>query len=117
MQTEKSGKLENPANEPFQRQTHPPGRILMVDNDPRVGGAGAKALAQQGYEVDFASDGEAGWKKLQTDHYHLLIIENELPGLTGVGLVKKLHTACMPLPVIMTIWTLLRGDPPNTRGS
>jgi len=39
----------------------------------------------------------------------LLIIKNDLPELTGVRLLKKLRSACMPLPVIMVIETMPLG--------
>lgn len=78
----------------------------MVANGPSVCDSNAELLRQHGYAIDIASDGEAGWQKLLTNSYHLLITENNLPGLTGVGLVKKLRHACMPLPVIMVIEVL-----------
>ncbi len=78
----------------------------MVANDPGLCDRNAEGLRQNGYNVDFASDGDAGWGKLQINHYDLLITENDLPGMTGVGLVKKLRAACMPLPIVLTIETL-----------
>lgn len=70
-------------------------------------------LRRHGYEVSTTGDGEAGWEELQTHHYHLLITENELPGLTGVGLVKKLRAAAMPLPVILVTATLPSWESPE----
>ena len=32
-----------------------------------------------------------------------MITENELPRLSGVGMVKKLRSACMSLPVIIAV--------------
>jgi len=66
----------------------------------------ADGLRRQGYVADTAADAETGWAELQTHRYNLLITENDLPGLTGVGLLKKLHSACMSLPVIIAIETL-----------
>ena len=63
-------------------------------------------LRRHGYEVSIANDGNAGWEELQINRYNLLITENELPRLTGVGLVKKLRSACMPLPVIIAVGIL-----------
>lgn len=92
---------ESLADGSLQCQSYPPGRILIVDDDTCLGELNAEVLRRHGYEVKTARDGQAGWEELQTNHYHLLITENDLPGLTGVGLVKKLRSACMPLPVIM----------------
>ena len=94
-------KPDSLADDSFPRQSYPPGRILIVNDDTCLGELNAEALRQHGYDANTASDGQAGWEELQTNHYHLLITENDLPGLSGVGLVKKLRAACMPLPVIM----------------
>ena len=106
MQTEKSGWLANSVSESLQCQTDPPLRILMVDGDSHRCRLNAEVLRRQNYEVNTAADGQAGWEELQTNRYHLLITESDLPRLTGVGLVKKLYSACMPLPVIVVTGTL-----------
>jgi len=76
----------------------------MVNDDPQE--FIARPLRQYGYKVVVAGDGEAAWQQLQINHYNLLITENELPGASGVGLLKKLRAACMFLPVIVAIETL-----------
>ncbi len=78
----------------------------MVADDPRHCELNAERLRQQGYLVGLAGGSEAGWEKLQTNRYHLLIAEHDLPGLAGVGLLRKIRSACMPLPVIMVVKTL-----------
>jgi DNA-binding response OmpR family regulator len=106
MKIGKSHKLESLTSVSLQCQPYLPGRILMVDDDPYLRQLNAEGLRRHGYEVNMAADGETGWEELQCNRYNLLITENDLPRLTGVGLVKKLRSACMPLPVIMAITTL-----------
>jgi DNA-binding response OmpR family regulator len=103
MQTEKSGKLENSADESLQCETYSPARILIVDDDRSLCEFNAEGLRRHGYEVGIASDGKVGWEELQANRYNLLITENDLPRLTGVGLVKKLRSASMSLPVIIAV--------------
>lgn len=76
-------------------------RILVADADPFFRHRNAEALIRNGYEVNAVQDGMAVWEELELNHYHLLIVENKLPRLTGLEIVRKLHSACMPLPVIM----------------
>jgi len=83
--------------------SHPPCRLLAVAEGPCLCEFTAEILQPHGYEVDIARDGEAAWRKLQTRPYNLLLIENDLPGLDGVELLKKLRSAAMPLPVVMVI--------------
>jgi DNA-binding response OmpR family regulator len=113
MQNEKSLGPGNRAIASFQCPTYPPLRILMVDDDPYLCEINAEVLRRHSYEINTVRDGEAGWDELQTNHYHLLITENDLPRLTGVGLVKKLRAACMPLPVIMVTGPLPTWESPH----
>jgi DNA-binding response OmpR family regulator len=68
-------------------------------------------LARSGYHVDTAEDGKAGWEALHAvrhapENYDLLITDHNMPGLTGLALIKKLRDASMPLPVIMATGAL-----------
>jgi DNA-binding response OmpR family regulator len=91
---------------PLQCETNPPCRILVVNDDAGILRLNVEGLRRHGYEVGVAEDSYAGWLELQTKSYNLLITENELPGMSGVGLVRKLRLANMPLPVIIAIETM-----------
>jgi DNA-binding response OmpR family regulator len=78
-----------------------PHRILVVEEDGDLRRLYAEALAGPGYHVDAVEDGIAAWEALQTNRYHLLITENELPNLSGIQLVEKARAAWMTLPVVM----------------
>ena len=83
------------------RPANPIQRILVVDDDSFFCHRNAEVLIRHGYEVNATEDAEAGWEELQTNRYHLLITENELPVLTGLELVRKMRSARMAMPVIM----------------
>ena len=90
-------------------------RILVVEDDRNIRQINAMVLNHSGYEVDTAEDGNAGWKALHAvrhapDCYDLLITDHNMPGLTGVALVKKLRDVRMMLPVIMATGTLPSED-------
>lgn len=106
METRKSDQWEISTSASRHGQTDPPGRILLLDADPCLCEFNAEALRRHGFVANTAPDAETGWEKLQTNRYNLLIAENDLPGLTGVGLIKELHSACMFLPIIIVIGTL-----------
>ena len=95
----------------LQREPNPPHRILVVDDEPEVRRLNVKVLTRSGYKVDTAEDGMAGWKALHAarhapESYALLITDHDMPGLTGLALVKKARAAHMALPVIMATGTL-----------
>ncbi len=90
-----------PASTSVQYQANLRHRILVIDQDRDLRLMYTEALAHPCYHVDAAEDGAAGWEALQVNRYNLLITENDMPRLTGVDLVRKLHSARMGLPVIM----------------
>jgi DNA-binding response OmpR family regulator len=100
---------------PFKRQAKSTCRILVVEDDPDIRDFNAEVLHSAGYQVDTAEDGLAGWKVLQAARYSpksydLLITDHDMPGLTGLALVKKLREVHMVLPIIMASGILPTND-------
>lgn len=93
-----------PANASLMK-INPPRHILVVDDKPLILHLTALVLTDSGYEVDSAEDGAVAWDRLQLNSYDLLITDNEMPNVSGVELLKKLHDARMSLPVIMVTGT------------
>jgi len=100
-----SGKGE-PAIAPAEVGSNPSHRILVVDDDSSIRQLNTEVLMDSGYEVDAAADGADAWQVIITNHYDLLITDNNMPGLTGIDLLRKLRSAHMALPVIMATTTL-----------
>ena len=76
-------------------------RILVVEDDHDIRRLNAEVLARSGYQVDAAEDGAAAWDALQVKDYDIMVTDNDMPKLTGVELLHKLHSAQIALPVIM----------------
>jgi DNA-binding response OmpR family regulator len=103
------------AGVPVQCQMKLPNRILVVGDDPDIRCLNAEVLKNSGYEVDTVEDGKAGWEALHAtrhapESYALLITDHDMPGLSGLALVKKLRGARMALPVIMATGRLPEVD-------
>ena len=77
-------------------------RILVVEDDAEIRSVEAALLRAKGYTVDVAEDGEAGWRKLNAAPYDLLITDHQMPRLSGMELIWRLHDAGFTLPVVMT---------------
>jgi DNA-binding response OmpR family regulator len=91
---------------PLPGQKRPPYRILVVEDDPGILCLNTEMLICSGYHVDAAVNGAVAWDALQLNSYDLLITDHNMPELSGVELLKNLHTARMDLPVIMATGTL-----------
>lgn len=93
-----TGKSDNAA---LRCQASPPHRILVVDDEPCIRQLNTKVLIDSGYHVDAAEDGAVAWDDLQVNSYDLLVTDNNMPKMSGVELIRKLHDARVALPVIM----------------
>ena len=82
-------------------QARPAHRILVVEDDGDIRRINTEVLTQSGYQVDAAEDGAAAWDTLQRQRYDLMVTDNDMPKVSGVELLHKLHAARMVMPVIM----------------
>lgn len=76
-------------------------RLLYVDDDPAIRRICQLVLARAGYDVETADDGVRAWDALRSSDHDLLITDHQMPGLTGMELIRQLRRASMDLPVIM----------------
>jgi CheY-like chemotaxis protein len=89
-------------------------RVLVVDDEPLIRQLYAEVLRELGCDVNEAEDGRAAWKALQIVKYDLLITDSQMPNMTGVELIKKVHEARIEVPVIMATATLPDDDFKNS---
>ena len=72
----------------------PAPRILLVDDDPMLRGVLAEALAEEGFEVmAVASAGEALVALRAADPFDVLVLDEQMPGLSGRELLGLLRLA------------------------
>lgn len=76
-------------------------RILIVEDDELISEAIAKALGEQYYTVDVASDGQAGWKLVKAFSYDLIVLDVMLPNLNGISLIRKVRSHNILSPIIL----------------
>jgi DNA-binding response OmpR family regulator len=85
-------------------------RILVVEDDDDIRRLNAEVLINFGYQVDAAENGSVAWDNLQNKNYDLVVTDNDMPKVSGVELLKKLHAARMALPVIMATGKLPKDE-------
>lgn len=75
-------------------------RILVVEDDPDVGGFVRQGLREQGFAVDLVADGEEGLDHASTGVYDALILDRMLPRLDGLDLLRRLRGKGVATPVL-----------------
>jgi len=70
-------------------------RILLVEDDAMIGKTLSQALTQDGYAVDWVTDGQAGRLALDTGGagYALVLLDLGLPRKSGLDLLKEIRRA------------------------
>lgn len=63
-------------------------RILLVEDEPSVAAFLHQGLREQGYAVDLAADGLLGLTRAQATRYDCLILDQPLPGLSGLEVCR-----------------------------
>jgi DNA-binding response OmpR family regulator len=76
-------------------------RILLVEDDRSIASFVEPELEHLGFAVRCAHDGHAGIEEAQAFGPALIILDIMLPGLDGVGVLKKLRQGGSKVPVIM----------------
>lgn len=76
-------------------------RILLVEDDQQLGEGLAEALTDEGYLVDWVTDGELGWNQATILDYELIVLDVMLPKINGIHLCKRLREAGKRVPILM----------------
>ena len=66
-------------------------RILLVDDDRQNSELLRKFLEVEGYEVDYAENGRAGWEMYAANRPDLVLLDINMPEMNGFKLARKIR--------------------------
>ena len=75
-------------------------RILIIEDERPLAEAVGFSLEKEGYEVEIALDGEAGWEMYERGPYDLVLLDLMLPGVDGMEICRRIRQG-RATPVIM----------------
>jgi two-component system cell cycle response regulator len=76
-------------------------RVLTVDDSRAIRMIVSKVIAEMGFDIDEAEDGEQGLAKLEELDYDLIILDVTMPVLDGPGMLAKMRERGKNTPVLM----------------
>jgi two-component system, OmpR family, KDP operon response regulator KdpE len=79
------------------------GRILIVDDDPQIRRVLKVTLAGQGFEVDDARDGEAALEKLRDSRFDLVLLDVNMPGMSGLDACRAIRSSSEIAIIMLTV--------------
>jgi two-component system, OmpR family, KDP operon response regulator KdpE len=78
-------------------------RILVVDDDPQIRRVMRASLAAQRYEVDEARSGEEALQCVHSGRPDLILLDINLPGITGLEACRKIRLSSEVPIIVMTV--------------
>lgn len=85
------------------------GKLLIVDDDEDIRHLVGGSLANNGFDVITAEDGEEGVAKALCEHPDLIILDVEMPGMDGIAVCREIRR-CLTTPII---FLSVRSDTPD----
>ncbi|MBV7259715.1 response regulator [Erythrobacter crassostreae] len=89
--------------------------ILIADDDELVAEMASDILIDAGHACGWVTNGEDAWALMQQRRPDLLLLDQDMPGISGVSLLRKLRGSAKfyDLPVIM--FTAMQGEIDESR--
>ena len=79
------------------------GRILVVDDDPQIRRVLRVMLSGQGFEVADARDGEAALERLRESRFDLVLLDINMPGLSGIEVCRAMRSSSEIAIIMLTV--------------
>jgi len=76
-------------------------RVLIVDDDPNLRLIAAAALKREGYETAEACDGQEGLEKLDSVQPDVIVLDLNMPRLSGIETLQRLRVDNVRVPVLV----------------
>ena len=76
-------------------------RVLVVEDERALADAIARGLRREGMAVDVAYDGDTGHEKISVTRYEVVVLDRDLPGMSGDELCAEILAHAAPTRVLM----------------
>jgi len=93
MQNGTNGRAASPVTRP---------RLLVVEDDPEMRELLTDVLSGEGFLAESVGDGAEALIRLRTDTFAAVLLDKNMPGLSGLELLPSLRTMCPNTPIILT---------------
>jgi two-component system, OmpR family, copper resistance phosphate regulon response regulator CusR len=76
-------------------------KILVVEDEVKVAEVLKRGLSEEGYETSVAADGNTGLRLAIEGQFDLIILDINLPGISGLEVCRQLRQKDEAVPVLM----------------
>lgn len=75
--------------------------ILIVDDDPGIQFFLGELLKKEGFRFDIAGTGTDAIARLKNNNYSLVLLDEKMPGMSGIEVLERIKSEGYSMPVIM----------------
>lgn len=76
-------------------------QVLIIEDNQDIAKLVSMHLVDNGYDVEWAMDGQAGLAKALSNKYHLILLDLMLPRLDGLQICRELRSQQIVTPILM----------------
>src|SRR4051812_20051542 len=76
-------------------------RVLLIEDEPGLRLTLSDRLGSEGYSVETASDGEAGFERASAAAHDLIVLDVMLPKMNGFDVCRALRQRGISTPILM----------------
>lgn len=76
-------------------------RVLVIDRDQKTLDSIRRELIEQGHTVAVAANGEEGLLRARSTLYDLVILDPDVPGLSGLEVCRRLRAEGAAMPILL----------------
>lgn len=84
--------------------------LLLVEDDPNLGGLLQEYLTDKGYPTDLATDGQQGWQMFVDGSHDLCIFDVMMPRKDGFSLAKEVRMSGRDVPIVFLTAKSMKED-------
>ena len=77
-------------------------RVLVVEDEQQLAEAVARGLRREGMAVDIAVDGDDGYRKAAHTRYDVVVLDRDLPGISGDEICRRLTDDVLTRVMMLT---------------
>jgi DNA-binding response OmpR family regulator len=75
--------------------------VLLIEDEPKVAASVKTWLVENGFDVEIAPDGAVGQFLVQNNHYDIILLDLNLPYVSGYEVCKMIRSTRPELPIIL----------------
>ncbi len=76
-------------------------RILVIDDERAFSDIVLRYFTAMGCSVEAAASGEEGLERLEAVPFDILLVDNKLPGISGVEIVRRIRARGKDILIVM----------------